>query len=1279
MSSIAKLKGNDSIFEVDEAEDYINTTKTSEGQTLKQLGVKASDLFNFISALMSKKETHTAQVQSGVDGFENSYTSEEIEDISIQTVTDGVRQARELFDAQKAQQGKISDFVNETKETFDTEYASSRVNRYLMNEEFCAQALQRAKEGNLTEKEYLEAKIELAVKMLPELQSKELKSTIIKQILTFGLYKDFENKTKAEQERIIKEMEIEYLKEALKNLTPEELTVFIKKVTSSSDDEYKEQAPKVVENLINQTIQKKEIDNKPVLSDSIQIKRVNLPRPGSIEDIVSHQDAYRVMEFEETFSKERGVEYNSEAIMNYSTKEAHLQFLVGMHNRNEAIKNILHDATVAVDGNNKYGAPQHDTIETCNQNLANQIETAFRSLYSKNAAEAQRVIDEIMGQDSGIKVIADEQGNFIKLEFYGFKRNSLNLDLSGGTKSEGATQESGVGFENNKFRMPVNSYSLVQLSKGLQQKLEDNYQTALKGKTLDDYSSEVESAYQMAYGAKNAQDMANAFAQSQQEGVQNTKAVVQGLGMVVMVAGQLIPVGGQVATALVMGGMATSTLGSVGVSAVENYTKAGGPTEEDKQEMLKELSVSLALVSSGMGIGKGSEAIFRTLVMKNCPKLIAFAAEVGVDATASLLADYAITGQIDLSGEGVAQLQSILVGVLHAKGNFKTYMNTHAGDISGVKSNNQIPMPQKQNFGLGDNRSIPENILESNIQPSIKLEDLDGAVTSPQANNGAKINTYKLNSRPNAKLKEYYYTTSNGRTYKFMAIDGIDLKNYEYLVNLDLNRRKLSNAYSRFDKFSDNTQIRFARLLTNDNAYNNRLLNLYRTINDEDTFIKILNDKNWFDKKMSSIQELEQYCQPNDFEFLGGLLEIKECDPSKYNKIVDSGILNLIKENKLSAATLCKLGKNADLSDDIYNDLALLKSGKSIVPEFAEGTDLKTAFEQTKLGDAVEVGGKMYLNDGNSLIEWNMTKEKYLELFPPVERFAVVQGAMPDCYLIQTLGLGMHNPKARVEFLQSFKLDGDNVVVTVKGLEDYHGSKTFTNGNIELPKNNKHIIGCKGLQMYEQTYATVALRENSPVDYPSIASVDDVMNRIYFGQAAQTMADVFGQGHIADIAPQKFKFNADDATIHQTSSYASWSYDKIPYQKDGRTILVDLNSQKNNKTKLFIFNKYFEDYPNKTLALKNLDVNTLETLVSHTVNNQDYLISFGTVAKQNAASESSLLPEYNIVSNHAYSILGYDENTKMVKIGNPHAYGEVTEIPLETLHQYIQHIDFLKL
>ena len=119
--------------------------------------------------------------------------------------------------------------------------------------------------------------------------------------------------------------------------------------------------------------------------------------------------------------------------------------------------------------------------------------------------------------------------------------------------------------------------------------------------------------------------------------------------------------------------------------------------------MLTELATSLALVGSGMGIGKTSEAAFRMLVLKNCPKLLAFASEIGIDATMSLVADYAITGQIDLSGEGIAQLQSILVGVLHAKGNFKTYINTHAGDISPKKKTSNPDVPKRISHNTVEN------------------------------------------------------------------------------------------------------------------------------------------------------------------------------------------------------------------------------------------------------------------------------------------------------------------------------------------------------------------------------------------------------------------------------------------------------------------------------------------------------------------------------------------------------------------------------------------------
>ena len=120
-----------------------------------------------------------------------------------------------------------------------------------------------------------------------------------------------------------------------------------------------------------------------------------------------------------------------------------------------------------------------------------------------------------------------------------------------------------------------------------------------------------------------------------------------------------------------------------------------------------------------------------------------------------------------------------------------------------------------------------------------------------------------------------------------------------------------------------------------------------------------------------------------------------------------------------------------------------------------------------------------FVHDGNSLVEWNMTKEKYLELFPPVLRFTSCQNTLGNCYFATSLFSSMEDRYARPNIYKSFELKGDDVVVTVKAYEDYNGSYTYKNGNIELPTTEDYMSGCKGLQMYEQAYARTTLR----VDY----------------------------------------------------------------------------------------------------------------------------------------------------------------------------------------------------
>ena len=594
-----------------------------------------------------------------------------------------------------------------------------------------------------------------------------------------------------------------------------------------------------------------------------------------------------------------------------------------------------------------------------------------------------------------------------------------------------------------------------------------------------------------------------------------------------------------------------------------------------------------------------------------------------------------------------------------------------AGDISAPKTKEQT---------VPESEIVKTDSKATNETQGITSTDLDGAANTAPKTVLNNVYVYNPTNNPNVKLKEYSYTLKNGRTGKFMAPENLNQKDFQYYVVIDVNRKNMCKSISKVNNYSEDTQIRLANLIGSSPSQGQQIYELIIAAKDEATCLKLINDKQALTQRLHDIKELEEFFKPNEFRYLDGLLDIKTSDPAKYQKIADSGIFELIKEGKVDAAALNQLNKNSDLSVDVYNDLALVKSGKSIVPEFSEGTDLKTAFEQTSTGDAVEVGNKMYINDGNTLVEWNMTKEKYLELFPPVQRFTTTQGALNNCHLIQTLGLAMHNPNARAQFLQSFELNGNDVVVTVKSLEDFNGSKTFTDGEIQLASKNKHLTGCKGLQMYEQTYSEKALREKEldPVADPDIASIDELMARANGGQAAQTMADVFGQGHMVDLVSMKIKYTSEDAP-RNTTPYSVVSLPVIAGKVNGETRFGNLNKQTTEEAKIHMFNRFFKDFPNKTVALKDLSMETTETLLQNTANNQEFMISFGTVAIPGKGMESNILSEYNLISSHAYSIVGYDTINKTVKIANPHSYAAVTEIPLATLHQYIGHLDFIKL
>ena len=564
-------------------------------------------------------------------------SSEDIELLAVDYLNSDLQKAQALLKTQKDNEGAVSKLFNSGKELFNTEFASSNIERILAVEQLGNSMLAMASGDELSVKQYLETKLNLAVKLLPEAENAE---------------------------------EVRLIKQELSKLGPTDLNQFISSLAALEDSEYVQKAPVIKKNLITNALQ---------ANIQTKFKDFEVPKftaPATVKGMLESQDAYKVMEFEKAYELERGVKFNPDAITDYAEKEARMTLILAVRNRNNQIKELLHNPTVTVDGNNKYGEPFGGAAEICTNNLERCVNSALYRLYGNDEDLINRFLE-----DTGTT----------------FKDGRLEYDT-----------------------FAVKSYALVNISNKLQETLDSNYNKLLDGKTLEEIELDCKQTYNLAYGAEHGSRLAQAFVESQMKGVQYIKTGVQGVGMLLLIAGQLIPVGGQAASAMVLSGLGTAAFGGTAVQLTEDLTKAGGITEEDKQAITKELVVSTALLTAGAGIGKMSSLAYSELVMANCPRLIALSAKIGADATMSLLADWVITGQVDLTSEGISQLIPIVTGILKTKGSMYTYVSRKLQEISD---------PESLKYWDANPEKLTElvQILSKNHTPIGKLSQLSPA------------------------------------------------------------------------------------------------------------------------------------------------------------------------------------------------------------------------------------------------------------------------------------------------------------------------------------------------------------------------------------------------------------------------------------------------------------------------------------------------------------------------------------------------------------------------
>ena len=241
---------------------------------------------------------------------------------------------------------------------------------------------------------------------------------------------------------------------------------------------------------------------------------------------------------------------------------------------------------------------------------------------------------------------------------------------------------------------------------------------------------------------------------------------------------------------------------------------------------------------------------------------------------------------------------------------------------------------------------------------------------------------------------------------------------------------------------------------------------------------------------------------------VGDIVKMKFENPEAFKKLEDSKILDLVLQERINPRILTQCSRTGELTPEILSDVYKLLNGESLIKKFDSVRDI---IKNTSPGDVASVKGKLYINNNGKPENWNMSEEKFNELFPLVDRFSTLQGR-EDCYLISVLNSLYYNPKTRGCYYKMFEQKGNDIFVTIPAYKNYGGAIKFSDGEIQL-----HLYSAdaaKNVQMLERAFAKTSFRDachmkiaNSE-DPLTSDNLDYLQRRIFGGNPKDVLAEL---------------------------------------------------------------------------------------------------------------------------------------------------------------------------
>ena len=347
-------------------------------------------------------------------------------------------------------------------------------------------------------------------------------------------------------------------------------------------------------------------------------------------------------------------------------------------------------------------------------------------------------------------------------------------------------------------------------------------------------------------------------------------------------------------------------------------------------------------------------------------------------------------------------------------------------------------------------------------------------------------------------------------------------------------------------------------------------------------------------------------------------VELVKLSPDNIDFLQKNGIIEDFRQNKICQNTfrdLCNTLNNQKLfSNTIFGDMARKDSS---VFEFDKSISKEDVLKSTRQADVVKIGDEMYINDRNTLIPYKISKEKFDELFPLIDKYATAQGESGDCYLVATLIALMNNPLTRPYIYSSFEETKDGILCTIKSYKDYNGTTFFKDGKAE--PEERSLYGAKAMQMFEKAYAKAALRKNA--DNVS-DNWNNILKRIESGYPSDALSEILGLDFTRVLSEKEFKrlkFFDNNDLKHSA-------------------LIVNFNNQK-------LIKEYLSKYGN--------DKNVIN------------IISWSNV--YDLPKQNKLYDRPTLYSNHCYVIDSYNQDRGTINVISAWQGATVFEIPIKKL------------